>query len=93
MALVGRHLFTTSVSASFRIINQIAVRRSIAMSSVRRQTDEAVEKLKSANPYYDKYAAKLAALQAKAPEEFLDKVNKVVKPAVASKKPIEEKPR
>lgn len=85
MALVGRHLFTTSVSASFRI------HRSIAMSSVRRQTDEAVEKLKSANPYYDKYAAKLAALQAKAPEEFLDKVNKVVKPA--SKKPIEEKPR
>lgn len=85
MALVGRHLFTTSVSASFRI------RRSIAMSSVRRQTDEAVEKLKSANPYCDKYAAKLAALQAKAPEEFLDKVNKVVTPA--SKKPIEEKPR
>lgn len=67
--------------------------RSIAMSSVRQQqqTEEAVEQLKSKNPFYERYAAKLAALQQAAPEEFLEKVTKVVKPQAAPK-PV-EKPR
>lgn len=73
------------------VLTPTACRRSIAMSSVRLQTEEVVEQLKSKNPYYEKYAAKLSALQQAAPEEFLDKVTKVVKPQVTPK-PI-EKPR
>lgn len=90
MALVGR-LFSCSTITRNILIHQ-HLQRSISMSSVRRQTEEAVEKLKTANPYYEKYAAKLAALQEKAPEEFLDKVNQVVKPSAANKK-SEDKPR
>lgn len=87
MALALRLLVSQRSSA----LLQIVCRRSIAMSSVRRQTEEAVEQLKSKNPYYEKYAAKLAALQQAAPEEFLDKVTKVVQPQTAPK-PV-EKPR
>lgn len=80
-----------SKNTKFSDLFPIACRRSIAMSSVRLQTEEAVEQLKSKNPYYEKYAGKLAALQKAAPEEFLEKVSKVVKPDVQPK-PV-EKPR
>lgn len=61
------------------------------MSTQRRQIDEAVEQLKSKNPYYEKYAAKLSAMQETAPDEFLDKVSKVIDPPKAEQKA--EKPR
>lgn len=87
MALVLRLLNRSRSSPA-----QLAIfRRSIAMSSVRLQTEEAVEQLKEKNPFYEKYASKLAALQQAAPEEFLEKVNKVVKPAPAPK--VVETPR
>lgn len=87
MALVCK-LLRSSVPLSSKV-NQI--QRGITMSSVRLRTEEAVEELKTKNPYYEKYAAKLAAMQQAAPEEFLEKVEKVVKPPVIKKQ--EEKPR
>lgn len=54
--------------------------RTVAMSVPRLQMEEAVEQLKSKNPFYEKYAAKMATLKEKAPEEFLEKVTKVVQP-------------
>lgn len=53
--------------------------------------DEAVEQLKSKNPFYERYATKLATLKEKAPEEFLEKVTKVVQPPTPAKQT--EKPR
>lgn len=66
--------------------------RTIAMSVPRLQMDEAVEQLKNKNPFYDRYAAKLAAMKEKAPEEFLEKVTQVVQPPQAPKA-APEKPR
>lgn len=65
--------------------------QNIAMSARRLQMDDAVDKLKAKNPYYDKYAAKLDALKQKAPEEFLDRVTQVVQPPKPTKPA--EKPR
>ncbi|XP_073817728.1 ATP synthase mitochondrial F1 complex assembly factor 1 [Musca autumnalis] len=53
--------------------------RTITMSAQRR-AQEAVEKLKEKNPYFDKYAEKIAKLQQTSPEEFLQRVDKVVNP-------------
>lgn len=84
MALVGSLFRRSSILKS-------PFQRNIAMSSVRLRTEEAVEELKAKNPYFEKYAAKMTALQQAAPEEFLEKVSKVVKPTVA--KAVDEKPR
>lgn len=67
--------------------------RSIAMSAQRRkqQLDEAVDKLKSDNPFYDRYAQKLAAMREHKPDEFLERVTKVVEPPKPA--PPLEKPR
>ncbi|KAH8306307.1 hypothetical protein KR018_007386 [Drosophila ironensis] len=59
--------------------NCLAVNRSIAMSAARR-AEEAVEKLKEGNPYYSKYANKIAKLQQTSAEEFLDRVERVLNP-------------
>ncbi|XP_022230819.1 ATP synthase mitochondrial F1 complex assembly factor 1 [Drosophila obscura] len=65
----------------FRVLqnNNLASKRSIAMSHVRR-AEEAVEKLKESNPYYWKYAEKIAKIQKTSAEEFLDRVERVVNP-------------
>lgn len=85
MALVGHLLRRSSIPKSRPF------HRNIAMSSVRLRTEEAVEELKAKNPYFEKYAAKMTALQQAAPEEFLEKVTKVVKPTAA--KAVDDKPR
>jgi len=59
--------------------NSLTVNRTITMSAVRR-AEEAVEKLKDSNPYYSKYAGKIAKLQQTSAEEFLDRVERVVNP-------------
>uniref|UniRef100_W8C4F5 ATP synthase mitochondrial F1 complex assembly factor 1 n=1 Tax=Ceratitis capitata TaxID=7213 RepID=W8C4F5_CERCA len=59
-------------------INSIAT-RTISMSAMRR-AEEALEKMKEKNPYFEKYAEKIAKLQQTSPEEFLDRVDKVVHP-------------
>ncbi|XP_030370048.1 ATP synthase mitochondrial F1 complex assembly factor 1 [Scaptodrosophila lebanonensis] len=53
--------------------------RSIAMTAPRR-AEEALEKLKDKNPYYGKYADKIAKIQQISPEEFLDRIERVVDP-------------
>ncbi|KAM7363518.1 ATP synthase mitochondrial F1 complex assembly factor 1 [Cochliomyia hominivorax] len=53
--------------------------RNITMSAQRR-AQEALDKMKEKNPYYEKYADKIAKLQQTSPEEFLEKVDKVVNP-------------
>ncbi|XP_011193221.1 ATP synthase mitochondrial F1 complex assembly factor 1 [Zeugodacus cucurbitae] len=59
-------------------LNSIA-KRTISMSAMRR-AEEALDKMKEKNPYFDKYAEKIAKLQQTSPEEFLDRVDKVVNP-------------
>ncbi|XP_052836873.1 ATP synthase mitochondrial F1 complex assembly factor 1 [Drosophila gunungcola] len=65
----------------FRVFpnNSLSVHRTITMSAARR-AEEAIEKLKESNPYYSKYAAKIAQLQQTSAEEFLDRVERVVNP-------------
>lgn len=48
--------------------------------SAQRRAQEAVDKLKEKNPYYEKYADKIAKLQQTSPDEFLERVDKVVNP-------------
>ncbi|XP_037948507.1 ATP synthase mitochondrial F1 complex assembly factor 1 [Teleopsis dalmanni] len=74
------------VRCSLRIfkVNNFLVARSIAMSAQRR-AEEKLEKLKDKNPYYEKYAQKLANLQQTSPEEFLERVGKVVEPIKGGK--------
>lgn len=59
--------------------NNSAIVRTITMSAQRR-AQEAVDKLKEKNPYYEKYADKIAKLQQTSPDEFLQRVDKVVNP-------------
>lgn len=48
--------------------------------SANRLTKEVLEKLETKNPYYEKYADKIAKLQNTSPEEFLQRIEKVAKP-------------
>lgn len=62
--------------------------RKITMSAKLR-AEEALEELKKKNPYYEKYASKIATLQQTSPEEFLNRIESVEKkpnPAEHSKK-------
>lgn len=68
---------------------RIVVNRSFMMSAQLR-AEEAVEEIKKTNPYYGKYASKIAALQQTAPDEFLQRVDSVNK---SKSPPKQEKPR
>ncbi|XP_011204042.2 ATP synthase mitochondrial F1 complex assembly factor 1 [Bactrocera dorsalis] len=59
-------------------INNV-LKRTISMSAMRR-AEEALDKMKEKNPYFDKYAEKIARLQQTSPEEFLERVDKVANP-------------
>lgn len=52
--------------------------RRITMSAKLR-AEEALEELKKKNPYYEKYATKIATLQQTSPEEFLNRIESVEK--------------
>lgn len=39
------------------------------------RAEKVLEELKEKNPYYEKYASKIAALQQTSPEEFLERVD------------------
>lgn len=49
-------------------------RRSFMMSSARERSEKVLEELKEANPYFSKYADKIAKLQQTSPEEFLQRL-------------------
>ncbi|XP_053945472.1 ATP synthase mitochondrial F1 complex assembly factor 1 [Anastrepha ludens] len=55
------------------------VTRTISMTAMRRAQEE-LEKMKVKNPYFEKYANKIAKLQQTSPEEFIDRVDKVLNP-------------
>lgn len=56
--------------------------RKITMSAKLR-AEEALEELKKKNPYYEKYASKIATLQQTSPEEFLNRVESVEKKKIS----------
>lgn len=47
--------------------------------SAKLRAEEAIEEMKKKNPYYEKYASKIAALQQTSPEEFLNRLESVEK--------------
>lgn len=59
--------------------------------SAKLRAEQALEEMKQKNPYFDKYAAKIAALKQKSPEEFLNRLDSVDKQT--NTKQINEKPR
>lgn len=63
--------------------------RNIKMSAKLR-SEQAIEEMKKKNPYFEKYAGKIAALQQEAPEEFLNRLESVEEREKPKK---EEKPR
>lgn len=69
---------------------QSVCKRNIVMSAQLR-AEQAIEEMKSKNPYFDKYANKIAKLQQTAPEEFLNRLDSVEKVKSPPKKT--EKPR
>lgn len=60
-------------------------KRNFRMSATQR-AEEAIEELKTKNPFFEKYAAKLAAAQQSSPEEFLKKVEERTKITAGKKK-------
>lgn len=44
------------------------------------RTKEAVDKLKDSNPFYNKYADKIAKMEQTSAEEFLDRIERVINP-------------
>lgn len=66
----------------------ISAVRYIKMSAQQR-AKEVLDEMKEKNPYYDKYAEKIAKLQNSSPQEFLqrmDKVDSKNKPSKESKR-------
>lgn len=64
--------------------------RNIRMSAKLR-AEEAIEEMKKKNPYYEKYASKIAALQETSPEEFLNRLDTVEKKMKPPKKTEKER--
>lgn len=58
--------------------------------SAKLRAEEALQEMKATNPYFDKYAAKIAALQQKSPEELLNRLESVKK---TEKPETKEQPR
>ncbi|EAA10556.3 AGAP004641-PA [Anopheles gambiae str. PEST] len=58
---------------------QFASLRSFHMSSARERSEKVLEELKGKNPYFEKYASKIAAVQQNSPEEFLSRLDNVDK--------------
>ncbi|XP_055852156.1 ATP synthase mitochondrial F1 complex assembly factor 1 [Episyrphus balteatus] len=66
------------------VINSLT-KRSFMMSSKLR-AEEVLDDIKTKNPYFEKYAAKIAALQKTSPDEFVERMEKVVTIKEAKKK-------
>ncbi|GAB0093079.1 ATP synthase mitochondrial F1 complex assembly factor 1 [Sergentomyia squamirostris] len=60
------------------------ITRGIAMSASSR-AKEVVEELKEKNPFFEKYAEKIGKLQKTSPEEFLSRVDNLIKPEKSKK--------
>lgn len=72
---------------AFRIYS--VCQRNIRMSAQLR-AEEAIEEMKKKNPYFEKYASKIAKLQQTSPEDFLSRLESVEiknKPTKKTEKP------
>lgn len=56
------------------IRTECVISRNFRMSAKLR-AEEALEEMKKKNPYFEKYATKIAALQQTSPEEFLNRLD------------------
>ncbi|XP_053698011.1 ATP synthase mitochondrial F1 complex assembly factor 1 [Sabethes cyaneus] len=66
--------------------------RSFRMTA-RQRSEKVLEQLKESNPYFDKYASKIAAVQQSSPEEFLarlENVEKKAKPKFSAAEPTRD---
>ncbi|XP_058839017.1 ATP synthase mitochondrial F1 complex assembly factor 1-like [Topomyia yanbarensis] len=61
-----------------KLLPPVAAFRSFRMSA-RQRSEKVLEQLKESNPYFGKYANKIAAVQKSSPEEFLSRLEKVEK--------------
>lgn len=77
--LIRNSLNTFRAIRSVQSVSQI---RNFKMSAKLR-SEQAMEEMKKKNPYFEKYADKLAAMQQTSPEEFLNRLESVE----AQKKP------
>lgn len=68
--------FRQSLFALRYIQYQSVFQRSITMSAKLR-AEEAVEEMRKKNPYFEKYASKIAKLQQTSPDELLDRLKQV----------------
>lgn len=59
--------------------------------SAQLRAEKALEEMKTKNPYFDKYASKIAVLQKTDPQQFLDKIEQIEQKS--AKKIPDEKPR
>ncbi|XP_052890585.1 ATP synthase mitochondrial F1 complex assembly factor 1 [Anopheles moucheti] len=67
------------VRRSILLSHKFTAARSIHMSSARERSEKVLEELKEKNPYFEKYASKIAAVQHSSPEEFLSRLDGVEK--------------
>lgn len=68
-------LFSLLRPKSLSVVATTLSRRSITMSSARQRSEKVLEQLKEDNPYFSKYADKIAKLQQTSPEEFLQRLD------------------
>lgn len=83
-----------AIQHSFKILRTIRIQsvfqRNIRMSAKLR-AEEAIEEMKKKNPYFEKYASKIAALQQTSPEEFLNRLETVDPKKKAEKRAEKER--
>lgn len=70
------------------IVSRALNRQFMMSAKVRAEAKEALEDMKKKNPYFEKYASKIANLQETSPEEFLNRVE-VIKTKTDLKKSTE----
>ncbi|XP_055542793.1 ATP synthase mitochondrial F1 complex assembly factor 1 [Wyeomyia smithii] len=73
-------------------LQAIANFRSFRMTA-RQRSEKVLEQLKESNPYFEKYASKIAAVQQSSPEEFLARLDNVEKEKSKSKPAVSEPTR
>lgn len=87
MAFAIRQSLNTS--CAFRSIQCVQQVRNFRMSAKLR-SEQAIEELKKKNPYFEKYAGKIASLQQTSPEDFLNRLDSI---GSKNKPKKQEKPR
>lgn len=63
---------------TFNQLSAVATFRSFRMTA-RQRSEKVLEQMKESNPYFEKYARKISAVQQSSPEAFLAKLEKVEK--------------